>query len=428
MILVEKQRGAKLNFIKRVWLMVLLAGLVLLPVLKAQAASVSITFSTKTPSVAVGDEIIINLLLSSENTLGGFEAYVTYDPQILEFQGEASFVAGGDGIIKISDINASDNKTTRKYIIKFMAKELGNSEIKFRDKAIVYDYESGDEMSVSTNGLNINVSAKQTASTNANLAELKIVPGTLQPEFSTDTSEYTAEVTNETNQLIISAIAEDKSSTITILGNDSLKVGTNTVTVTVNAESGHSKQYTILVNRLTGVETEEKADTETNTSSVTDETKETPQSDSENNGPGTTDINYFQITKEGDSLFMERGLRYKIEELPGEDLIPEGYEKTTIILDNITLEVLVPAENPESEFVLLYAKSENGNPEFYQFDKNENTIQRFNEWQNVNNTLENKNNGNIIVLIIIILVFTIVTIVMTSFIIRMYLQKINLDK
>ncbi|MDF2952631.1 MAG: hypothetical protein K0S18_2214, partial [Anaerocolumna sp.] len=112
----------------------------------------------------------------------------------------------------------------------------------------------------------------------------------------------------------------------------------------------------------------------------------------------------------------------------GEDLIPVGYEKTTIMLDSTTLEVLVPLENPESEFVLLYAKSENGNAEFYQFDKNENTIQRFNEWQNVNNTLENKNNGNIIVLIIIILAFTIVTIVMTSFIIRIYLQKMNLDK
>jgi hypothetical protein len=75
---------------------------------------------------------------------------------------------------------------------------------------------------------------------------------------------------------------------------------------------------------------------------------------------------------------------------------------------------------------LLYAKSEDGTSRFYQFDKIENTLQRFNEEQNVNNNIDEKNQGNIIILIVIVIIFTIVTIVMTSFVIRIYLQKINM--
>ncbi|MDF2610029.1 MAG: hypothetical protein K0R92_1503 [Lachnospiraceae bacterium] len=426
MILVEKQRGIKRKFLllyNQLLLLVILAGLVLFPVTRADAASASITFGTKTPAVTVGEEIIVSISLSSANPLGGFEAYITYNPQVLEFEGEASFIAGGDGLIKISDVNATDNKTTRKYIIKFIGKELGSSEVEFREKAIVYDYETGEEMSVSTNAININVGAKAAASANTNLAELKIIPNNLKPEFSTDLSEYTAEVTNDTKQLIISAIPEDKASTVTIVGNDALNIGSNTVTVTVKAESGHTKRYTILVNRLAGTETEE----ETKTSPTTEETEETiPQAGEQGETVTPTTADFFQITKEGDAIYFERELRFQITELPEEELIPTGYSKSTILIDETAMEVLVPSENTESEFVLLYAKSEDGTSRFYQFDKIENTLQRFNEEQNVNNNIDEKNQGNIIILIVIVIIFTIVTIVMTSFVIRIYLQKINM--
>jgi hypothetical protein len=81
------------------------------------------------------------------------------------------------------------------------------------------------------------------------LGSLTISGVTLKPAFNANTLNYTATVGNDTTSLSISATAEDSKATVTITGNTNLKVGSNTVKITVTAEDGTTKVYTIVVTR-----------------------------------------------------------------------------------------------------------------------------------------------------------------------------------
>ncbi len=91
------------------------------------------------------------------------------------------------------------------------------------------------------------------------LSSLSLSSGTLSPVFSPNTSEYTATVENEVDSITVMPIAADHNATIKVNGtpvtsgsvSDSigLNIGPNTVNITVIAESGLSKTYTITVAR-----------------------------------------------------------------------------------------------------------------------------------------------------------------------------------
>lgn len=88
-----------------------------------------------------------------------------------------------------------------------------------------------------------------TRSSNARLSSLNIEGINLDQEFLADVVEYTASVDFSVNELNISAIPEDDKSTIVIDGNLDLVTGENTVKITVTAENGSKKVYTIVVNK-----------------------------------------------------------------------------------------------------------------------------------------------------------------------------------
>jgi hypothetical protein len=92
--------------------------------------------------------------------------------------------------------------------------EVGTCEIALSGSAMVYDSESGDAMSVSSNVLTINVKAAQTASSNAYLKSLKINPSVLSPEFNKNVFEYNTSVGYDTQNLIIDALPEDKKASV----------------------------------------------------------------------------------------------------------------------------------------------------------------------------------------------------------------------
>jgi len=89
-------------------------------------------------------------------------------------------------------------------------------------------------------------------STVAQLADLSITPGELQPKFDPDRYQYTATVPYEVTAVTVNARPGDAWTKVTIEGNDNLKVGTNRIVVTVTAESGDRKQYIITVTRQAG--------------------------------------------------------------------------------------------------------------------------------------------------------------------------------
>lgn len=104
----------------------------------------------------------------------------------------------------------------------------------------------GDEnlQSISSNDLSKNISI---ASTNANLQSLSVSNVTLSPSFSESVTEYHG--TTTASSLEISASAKDSNAKVTGTGTKQLSYGDNTITISVTAESGDKKNYTIIINR-----------------------------------------------------------------------------------------------------------------------------------------------------------------------------------
>lgn len=96
----------------------------------------------------------------------------------------------------------------------------------------------------------ININRKDTRSGNNNLRNLKLNNGSLEPGFSKGTTKYSVSVPYEVSSLKISADAEDSKAKVSISGNNNLVAEETTdVTVTVTAENGSQKTYTISVTR-----------------------------------------------------------------------------------------------------------------------------------------------------------------------------------
>lgn len=81
------------------------------------------------------------------------------------------------------------------------------------------------------------------------LKSLKVKPEGLDPEFNPDTTIYSLTVGADVDKLEIEAEAASDKAKVEITGNDELKDGENTVKITVTAEDGTARTYTINVTK-----------------------------------------------------------------------------------------------------------------------------------------------------------------------------------
>ena len=86
-------------------------------------------------------------------------------------------------------------------------------------------------------------------STDNNLKSLTVSNATISPAFSAGTTNYTAEVPFEVSKLNVSATANDSKAKVSVNSPNLTPNGTTKVTVTVTAENGSKKTYTISVKR-----------------------------------------------------------------------------------------------------------------------------------------------------------------------------------
>ena len=86
-------------------------------------------------------------------------------------------------------------------------------------------------------------------STNNNLKSLSVSAGSLSPNFSSGTTNYSVSVGEDVSSININAEAEDGTAKVSGTGNKSLKYGSNKFNISVKAENGSTKTYTIDVNR-----------------------------------------------------------------------------------------------------------------------------------------------------------------------------------
>lgn len=342
---------------KLLWLFLfLLIAVSLIPAQPCQAASAKVSLTSGSTEVTVGKSVYVSININSGTTFTNFEANLIYNQNILKYQGGASVITGGNGYLKISDMNHSQSDNSRKYVLKFKALKSGSCKISFDGDVMVYD-ESENALAVSSNDLAIKVNAKKTASTDAYLKSLKTSPADLSPAFDKNVYEYSINVNNQTENLIIDAVPEDDKATVTTAGNESLKEGENKVIVSVLAESGNIIEYIINVNRE---EAPDKA-------AVTGEATATP---------GAAQNTFKILESNGEQYAVYNG-RYKLVDPDSNVKIPDGYVRKNMTIAGVTITVYVPADQTDREFVLIYAENSSGEDGFYQYDTVEKTLQRY---------------------------------------------------
>lgn len=108
---------------------------------------------------------------------------------------------------------------------------------------------NGQTAYISSSYLTTTKPEEEAKSSNAMLSGLTVDVEGLSPEFNKDTDNYTLQVGSGVEAIQITATPEDENATVQVQGNENLQEGENTVTITVTAEDGTTKVYTITVNK-----------------------------------------------------------------------------------------------------------------------------------------------------------------------------------
>ena len=316
--------------------------------------------SVSSSSVAVGKTVKVTVSMPS-----GYFGTV-----VISSSDEGVLSNGGDGVANIGDAAGSEYPTSRSF--SFTAKAAGSCTIKAYC-TVVGDAEANDAGGIitgastkvtvtsasSNNDSNSNKDNKDNSgsntgndsnankdnenkeekkSSNASLGSLVISAGTLSPEFSAATKDYTATVDYSCSSLAVTANpADSKASVTSVTGNDSLEVGENTVSVVVTAEDGSTSTYNIVVTRR-AEDDPENADKQDNWKKF--------------------DINGTEWTM--------------VNDIP-EDVVPEGFEHSKTVIDGLEYNTL---HGTFGDITLVYLQSESGNGLFV-YDAAQNTAYEF---------------------------------------------------
>ena len=316
--------------------------------------------SVSSSSVAVGKTVKVTVSMPS-----GYFGTV-----VISSSDEGVLSNGGDGVANIGDAAGPEYPTSRSF--SFTAKAAGSCTIKAYC-TVVGDAEGNDaggtitgastkvtvKSASSNNDSNSNKDNKDNSgsntgndnnankdnenkeekkSSNASLGSLVISAGTLSPEFSAATKDYTATVDYSCSSLAVTANpADSKASVTSVTGNDSLEVGENTVSVVVTAEDGSTSTYNIVVTRR-AEDDPENADKQDNWKKF--------------------DINGTEWTM--------------VNDIP-EDVVPEGFEHSKTVIDGLEYNTL---HGTFGDITLVYLQSESGNGLFV-YDAAQNTAYEF---------------------------------------------------
>lgn len=205
------------------------------------SAKETIYVSVSSASKTVGDEVIVTVNLSCSDAIMGGELWLDYNADILQPLEGYYFISG----TSIKFTVAGETSLS----IKFKAISAGTAEISVDTNrtilAAANDAMGSEPRStvVSSPG-HVTVSAPVNYSSDNNLKSLSISPGVLSPAFSPNVTEYTTSVGADCDRLVVSAIPSDQKASVSISG-AKLDPGANVTTVTVKAENGATKVYTI---------------------------------------------------------------------------------------------------------------------------------------------------------------------------------------
>ncbi|MBR3593864.1 MAG: cadherin-like beta sandwich domain-containing protein [Clostridia bacterium] len=231
--------------------LVLCFALMIPMTVSAASASASLTGPG---TVRAGDTITLNFNLNGSGIFGA-SGTLSYDSSQVTFVKSTQKIASpwavefnGNNFVAY-DNNLSNpikgNKTL--FTVTFKVKSVAvGSNIKISYTGVKASDGSADA-NVGTVTYSATVAAPMSAENN--LASLTVGNATISPAFSAGTTKYTASVPFDVAKLNVSATAADGKAKVSVNSPNLVPGGTTNVTVTVTAENGAKKTYTIAVKR-----------------------------------------------------------------------------------------------------------------------------------------------------------------------------------
>ena len=321
------------------------------PVLAAANISVSVNKS----NVKVGDTVTVTLSITSGY---GAQGVLKKSSGVLGGSSDEYFTIGAG----VGDVQSFSYKATSVGSCTFSIQEplddttdvdggtpsigVGSATVKVTSASSNNDSNSnkdnkdnsGSNTGNDNNANKDNENKEEKKSSNASLGSLVISAGTLSPEFSAATKDYTATVDYSCSSLAVTANpADSKASVTSVTGNDSLEVGENTVSVVVTAEDGSTSTYNIVVTRRT---------------------EDDPENADKQDNWKKFDINGTEWTM--------------VNDIP-EDVVPEGFEHSKTVIDGLEYNTL---HGTFGDITLVYLQSESGNGLFV-YDAAQNAAYEF---------------------------------------------------
>lgn len=249
----------KYSQIIAITLIILMCFIVIFPHTKVYGAA-GATISASKTTMTVGETIKINVSVSGTETWnlkvtsnGGSLSGTMQDAdaagsEVSKQVISGNFTASAAGTYKItlsgtiagSDLKKQTVSKTVTITVNNKANSAGGSAPSNNDADIPKETNPGTTTTTKTT---------TTKSSNNYLSSLKVSEGTLSPEFSFRTYQYTVNVGEEVNSIKVTASAEHNKAKVSGTGTKTLKPGENKINITVKAEDGKQRTYTIIVNK-----------------------------------------------------------------------------------------------------------------------------------------------------------------------------------
>lgn len=323
-------------------------------ILAAGTARVSIGSASGT----VGDTVSIDVSISASSGIGGATIYVSYDPSILALSGSSS----NSGTAMVSFMDESTASSQSKTItFKIIGAGISSLNVIGDSKVIDIDMQA---CSISKSSGSVTASAPASYSSDNTLSSLQISPGVLSPAFSPDVTTYTTSVGADCASLTVSAVPNDSKATVSVSGKR-MDPGFNTTTITVTAENGSKRTYTIKTTK--------------ETSSASNENNQATGSDSSN---GSTDNNNIPDVQDPNSEAIQEpnitvdNAEYKIVSANDEHPLPDGYTPTEYDYNGTKVSAGVGID---TGVTIVYLESTDGKGEsgYYVYDSVRKTFSQF---------------------------------------------------
>lgn len=363
--------------------------------IKAASATISVKSNN---SVVVGNTVKVTVTLSSSSSLGSWDFSIGYDTSLLRMTSSTA----ESGQRSVGYVSGS-GQTSKTYTFNFKALKSGTAKV-YVNNAEVYAFdESLMSVSKGSKSISIKTQAEIEASYSKNnyLKSLSVDGYELSPSFDKETLEYTVELDSTVESIKVNASAEDSTASLIGGGEISVVEGSNTIELVVTAQNGNTRTYKITAN----VKEINPINVEVNDKKYTVVKRKSALTAPDNFTETTVVINneeipafYNEITdytvvglknEEGIvELFiydLDSGKYTKYQELNFNSNkiflldavdVPKGLKETTITINE--KEVKAYKFDDNSVYYIVYGINLNtGNKDFYMYDSEEYTIQRY---------------------------------------------------